>query len=85
MPVRFFRAASFDRSYDPEFLRGDLMVAVQPITTGTIMAMCIDGIMNGPESQVPIRFSCSIPLGSYVVPFCGLYLEPYKMIPKRNY
>ena len=26
-----------------------------------------------------------LPIGSLVVPFCGLYLESYKVIPKRNY
>ena len=32
-------------------------------------------------------FGCtaSIPRGSIVVPFCGSYLETYKVIPKRNY
>ena len=29
--------------------------------------------------------SLGIPLGSEVVPFCGLYLESYKVIPKRKY
>ena len=27
----------------------------------------------------------ALPIGSLVVPFCGLYLDPYKAIPKRNY
>ena len=26
-----------------------------------------------------------VPIGSEVVPFCGLYLESHKVIPKRNY
>ena len=26
-----------------------------------------------------------LPIGSGVVPFCGLYLGSYKVIPKRNY
>ena len=26
-----------------------------------------------------------VPIGSIVVPFCGSYLESYKVIPKRNY
>ena len=26
-----------------------------------------------------------LPIGSKVVPFCGLYLESYKVTPKRNY
>ena len=27
----------------------------------------------------------TLPIGSELVPFCGLYLESYKVIPKRNY
>ena len=27
---------------------------------------------------------CALPIGSKVVPFCGIYLESYKVIPKRN-
>ena len=26
-----------------------------------------------------------LPIGPYVVPFCGLYLESYKVIPKGDY
>ena len=26
----------------------------------------------------------AVPIGPDVVPFCGLYLESYKVIPKRN-
>ena len=26
-----------------------------------------------------------LPIGPQVVPFCGLYLESYKALPKRNY
>ena len=27
----------------------------------------------------------SLPIGSIMVPFCGLYLGSYEVIPKRNY
>ena len=27
----------------------------------------------------------ALPIGSIVVPFCGLYLGSYNVIPKRNY
>ena len=28
---------------------------------------------------------CGLLIGSIVVPFCGLYLESYKVLPKRDY
>ena len=33
----------------------------------------------------PASLGHRIPRGSIVVPFCGSYLESYKVIPKRNY
>ena len=33
---------------------------------------------------VPFRFR-PLPIGPQVVPYYGLYLESYKVIPKRNY
>ena len=34
---------------------------------------------------VTARLIFGLPMGPQAVPFYGLYLEPYKVIPKRNY
>ena len=37
------------------------------------------------ERERDRMFITWLPLGAIVVPFCGSYLESYKVIPKRNY
>ena len=71
----FRRHALVEQAPNPKrvlFRRG---FAVKDYAMLLVLLMTLIRIMGGLQ----------VPIGSVVVPFCGLHLGSYKVIPKRNY
>ena len=43
----------------------------------------VDALPCKPPTLISLPYA--VPIGSIIVPFCGLVLGSYKVIPKRNY
>ena len=67
---------------------GTIIVVVMFINS-SIVALCLIEcfyrlilVLSASQAEGLVK---GLPRGSIVVPFCGSYLESYKLIPKRNY
>ena len=59
----------------------DLFWSLQILTLATILLSA----QPTPSIGFKVIRDTKLPIGPSVVPFCGLYLKSYKVIPKRNY